>query len=224
MSLSSASRTWSSGDVRRRVGERDRVALLDLAALGVAGARVQREEHVPQAGQRAHQDRRVLVDRQGVAIDVEGDHGAPVDQFDLGDVADPDAGNAKRLALPGDDALGVLELGLELEGLLLEHRDPEALLLEDVVADRPGDGDQPHDREEVREVLADRGHHGAYRSSGISAPTASASASAAVIRASSIRLQPALALRVLGFGDQLLRVGEGVELIARRGRQRQQVA
>ena len=38
-----------------------------------------------------------------------------------------------RLALAGDDGLRGLELGLELEGLLLEDRDPQALLLDDHV-------------------------------------------------------------------------------------------
>ena len=48
------------------------------------------------------------------------------------DVADADARDPDRLALAGDDRLGRLELGLQLERLLLEDRDPQALLLEDV--------------------------------------------------------------------------------------------
>ncbi len=56
-----------------------------------------------------------------------------VDQLDLLDLADVDAGHPDRLTLSGHDGLSGLELGLELEGLLLEDRDPKALLLEDVV-------------------------------------------------------------------------------------------
>ncbi len=151
--------------VRRRVRQRHRVALLDLAARRAARARVEREEHVAEARERAHQDRRVFVDRQVLAVHVEGDDRAAVDQLDIRDVADPDACDPQRLTLAGDDALGVVELGLELEGLLLQHRDPEALLLEDVVADPSGEDYQGDDRDEVAEVLADRGHHRSVSSS-----------------------------------------------------------
>ena len=84
-----------------------------------------------QAGLRPQQHRRVLVDRQVLAIDVERDDGAAVLELDLRDVADADAGDPERLALTGDDRLRRLELGLELEGLLLEDRDPKPLVLED---------------------------------------------------------------------------------------------
>ena len=80
----------------------------------------------------------------------------PSSTLDLGDVADAHAGDADRLALARDDRLGGLELGLELEGLLLEHRDPQALLLEDVVGDAERDDDQAGDGDEVAQVLADR--------------------------------------------------------------------
>ena len=98
-----------------------------------ARARVELEEHVLERRRRAHQDRRVLVDRQVLALDREGHDALAVLEVDVGDVADLDAGDADRLALAGDDRLRRLELGLELEGLLLEDRDPQALLLDDVV-------------------------------------------------------------------------------------------
>ena len=41
---------------------------------GALGARVELEEHVLEPGRRAHQDRRVAVDRQVLAVDLEGDH------------------------------------------------------------------------------------------------------------------------------------------------------
>ena len=145
--------------VRSRVGHRHHVALRVLP--GALCARVEREEHVLQAGARAHQDRRVLVDRQELAVDVERHDRASVHELDLGDVADPHAGHAQRLALAGNDRLRGLELGLELERFLLEDRDPEPLLLEDVVADAGRDHDQGDDRDEVAQALADRGHHGA---------------------------------------------------------------
>ena len=56
---------------------------------------------------------------------------SPSSQLDLGDVADLDPGDDHRLALAGRDRLRGLELGLELERLLLEDRDPQPLLLED---------------------------------------------------------------------------------------------
>ena len=95
-----------------------------------------------QTGLRAQQDRRVLVDGEVVAFDPEGDLGDAVDELDIADVADLDAGDADRLALAGDDGLGGLELGLELEGPLLEHRDPQALLLKDHVGDQQADRQQ----------------------------------------------------------------------------------
>ena len=60
----------------------------------------------------------------------------PFSSSTVGDVADPHAGDADRLALARDDRLRGLELGLELERLLLEHRDPQPLLLDDVDGDR----------------------------------------------------------------------------------------
>ena len=102
----------------------------------VLRARVHLEEHVLEAGLRAQQDRRVLVDGQVVAVDAEGDDGDAVLELDVLDVADLDAGDPERLALAGDDGLGRLELGLELEGPLLEHRDPQPLVLHDHVGRR----------------------------------------------------------------------------------------
>ena len=52
-------------------------------------------------------------------------------EVDVGDVADLDAGDADRLTLARNDRLRGLELGLELEGLLLEDRDAQPLLLDD---------------------------------------------------------------------------------------------
>ncbi len=95
------------------------------------------------------------IDRQVLALDVERDHAVPVDQLDLLDLADVDAGDAHGLPLARNDGLGRLELGLELEGLLLEDRDPQALLLEDVVRDPDRENGEHRHRHEVAEV--DRG-------------------------------------------------------------------
>ena len=144
-------------DVGRGVGRRDRVALLVLA--GTGAARIELEEHVLERRRRAHQDRRVLVDRQVLALDREGHDALAVLEVDVGDVADLDAGDADRLALAGHDRLGGLELGLQLEGLLLEDRDPQALLLDDVAGDPEREDQQHEDRQEVPQVLANRGAH-----------------------------------------------------------------
>ena len=105
------------------------------------------------------QDRRVAIDRQEVAIDAERHDRDPVLELDVLDVADLDAGDAQRLALAGDDGLGGLELGLELEGTLLEDRDPQPLVLDDHVRGRDPDEQEQRDRDEVAEVLADRDAH-----------------------------------------------------------------
>jgi hypothetical protein len=59
-----------------------------------------------------------------------------------GDVADADSGDAHGLPLARRDRLGGGHVGLQLEGLLLEERDAQALVLDDDV--RRG---QPHDQQ-----------------------------------------------------------------------------
>ena len=103
------------------------------------------------------QDRRVLVDGQELAVDVHRHHRVAVLELDLGDVADAHARDAHGLALAGGDRLRGLELGLELEGRLLEDRDPQPLVLDDVQVETSADHDQAEDGEEVARVLADRG-------------------------------------------------------------------
>ena len=105
---------------------------------GGLGPRVELEEHVLQAGTRAQEDRRVLVDREELAVDPERDDRDAVLELDVLDLPDLDAGDVDRLALAGDDRLGGRELGLELERLRLEDRDPQPLLLDDDVASRRG--------------------------------------------------------------------------------------
>ena len=85
--------------------------------------------------------------------------GDAVDELDALDVADLDAGDVDRLTLSGDDGLGGLEVGLELERLLLQDRDAQALVLDDHVAREQRDDQQDEDRDEVAEVLADRRAH-----------------------------------------------------------------
>ncbi len=144
-------------DVRRGVGDRDRVAILELACL--LGARIELQEHVLEPGLGPQQDRRVLIDRQELAVDVHRDDGDAVVDLDVGDVADAHTRDPHGLPLAGGHGLRGLELGLELEGRLLDHGDPQPLVLDD----HPG-GDQPdHDQadhgQDVARVLADCALH-----------------------------------------------------------------
>ena len=79
-------------------------------------ARIELEEHVLEAGLRPQQDRRVLVDGQELAVDVHRHHRDAVVVLDLGDVADPDAGDADGLALPGVTAWAVSSSALSSKG------------------------------------------------------------------------------------------------------------
>ena len=148
--------------VRRGVGERDRVAVLELVVVRVGvgvRARVELEEHVLQARLRAEQDRRVLVDRQELAVDVHRHDRVTVLVVDGRDVADANAGHPDRLALAGGHGLGGREVGLELEGLLLEQRDPQALVLDDDVRREQADRQEAEDRQEIAQVVSDRLAH-----------------------------------------------------------------
>ena len=63
------------------------------------------------------------------------------------------------LALAGRDRLRVGHLGLHRVERLLHEREAQALVGEDVRADREAEHDHADDREEVGEVLLDRGGH-----------------------------------------------------------------
>jgi hypothetical protein len=143
-------------DVGRGVLDRHHPAVVDLAGLLRAG--VELEEHVLKARARAQEDRGVLVDRQVLAVDAEGDHGATVLELDGLDLPDLDARDVDGLPLPGHNGLRRRELRLQLERLVLEDRESQALLLDDDVGRNQGDHDEDHDRDEVAQVLADRGH------------------------------------------------------------------
>jgi hypothetical protein len=92
-------------------------------------------------------------------LDLEGDDAVSVLELDRLDVADLHARHPQALALARHHGLGGLELGLELERLLLEDRNAQALLLDDVQRDRQRDDHQHGDGDEVAQVLADRGAH-----------------------------------------------------------------
>ena len=57
-------------------------------------------------------------------LDQHRDDRVAVLELDVGDVADLDAGDVHRLALARGDRLGGRELGLELEAVVAEERDP----------------------------------------------------------------------------------------------------
>ena len=149
-------------DVGDRVGDRDAVALLELA--GRAVARVELQEHVLQPRLRPQQDRGVLVDRRVLAPDLHLHHGATVLELHRADVADLHAGDVHGLALARHDRLRGLELGLHRVEVRPDHRDPrrqvEPLVGQDVPGDAGGHQDHEDDRQEVAEVLADLAPHG----------------------------------------------------------------
>src|SRR3954453_12298503 len=134
----------------------NRPTVSDVA--GLLRAWVQLEEHVLESGARPQQNGRVLIDGQVLAVDAERDDRAAVLELDILDLPDLDARDVDRLPLPGDDRLRRRELRLQLERLVLENRDPQTLLLDDYVGRDNRDDDEDHDRDEVAEVLADRGH------------------------------------------------------------------
>ena len=107
-------------DVRHRLRRRDPLALRQLAGLARAG--VQLGHHVLQAGLGPQQDRRVAVDARVVALDVHADDRAAVLELDAGDLADLDAGDVDRLALPRRDRLRGRQLGLDLHVVLAQER------------------------------------------------------------------------------------------------------
>ncbi len=138
--------------VRRRIGDRNLVAVLVLVVVRVGvvvGARIELEEHVLQAGLRTEQDRRVLVDGEELAVDGHRHDRVTVLVVDGVDVADADARHPDGLSLAWGDRLGGGHVGLQLERLLLEQRDPQSLVLDDDVGREQPDGEQAEDRQEV---------------------------------------------------------------------------
>ena len=145
-------------DVRRGLRDRDRVAFLERA--GRLVARVHLDDHVLQAGLRAQQHRRVLVDRRVLLADLQVDDGDAVLERDLADLADRHAGDVDRLALAGDDGLRRRELGVDLVEVGADARHPlrqvEPLVRGDVDRHAHGDHEQQEDRQEVAQVDLDR--------------------------------------------------------------------
>ena len=118
------------------------------------------EEHVLQAGLGAQQRGGVLLDVALVlGLQLQLDHGLAVLELDLADLADLHAGGAHRLALTRLDGLGVGQLYLHAEGLLLDEGEAQALVGQDVPADPEPEHEQREDRDEVAEVLSDRARH-----------------------------------------------------------------
>ena len=148
-------------DVGQRLVDRDGAALRRLARR--ARARVELDDHVVQAGLGAQQRRGVLVDRRVLAPDLHRHHRAPVDEVHLGDVADVDARHLDRLALARRHRLRGGELGLVVDEVRADDRDPlgqvEALVGEDVAAHEQCHQHDADDEGEVARVLADRHPH-----------------------------------------------------------------
>ena len=137
----------------------------DRAALGHGGlaarARVEREEHVLQPGARPQQHGGVAAHEAVVlAVEVQPHPRAALVQLDLADVAHAHARHAHRLALPGRHALRVRSSTQTWLRRLLDEREAQALLGEDVRADADADREQAEHGHEVAQVLADRVPHG----------------------------------------------------------------
>ena len=80
-------------------------------------------------------------------------------EVDGGDVAHPDARHPDRLALSRGHGLRRGHLRLQLERLLLEQRDPQALVLDDDVGREHRHHQQAEDGNEVAQMVADRLAH-----------------------------------------------------------------
>ncbi|MEJ7715089.1 MAG: hypothetical protein WKF40_05025 [Thermoleophilaceae bacterium] len=123
----------------------------------------------------AQQHRRVLADvvRVLLALELHVHHGLAVLELDLADLADLDAGRAHGLALARLNRLGVGQLELHHEGLLLDEREAQTLVGEDEAADADREQHQRGDGHEVPEVVLDRLLH-------FAAPLASLAAAASL--------------------------------------------
>ena len=125
-----------------------------------AGAGVERQEHVLEAGARAQQHGGVAADHVGVpGLDVHAHAGAPAPELDLADVADAHAGHAHGLALAGRHALGVGQLDPHRHRLLLEQREAQPLVGQDVGAHAQAQGHHGAQRDHVAQVGAQRPLH-----------------------------------------------------------------
>jgi hypothetical protein len=101
-------------DVGQRARDRDRPAGPRDGCRVAAGGQL--DEHVLQAGLRAQQRARVLMDEPLVLrVDRHRHDRVAALEVDLADVADPHARDADRLALARRDRLGGREVGLQLE-------------------------------------------------------------------------------------------------------------
>src|SRR6185503_1355883 len=137
----------------------DREVLLDDGR--AVAARVELDEHVLQPGLRAQQRAGVAVDEVVVLrVEVERDDRDAVADAHLADVPHPHAGDPHGLPLPGHDRLRGGELGLQVERLLLDQREAQPLVAEDVEANGEAEDDEPRDGEEVAQVTADGELHG----------------------------------------------------------------
>jgi hypothetical protein len=142
------------------VGQRVRDA--DPAALGqrLALAGIDLQEHVLRPGLGAQQRAGALAQQVAVLpLELELDDRLAVLELDLADVAHAHARHHDRLALPRRDRLGVRQLGLHGVGLVLDQREAKPLVRQDVGADPDAQDHDADDREEVRQVLADRVPH-----------------------------------------------------------------
>ena len=147
-------------DVRQRLRGRDPLALGELARL--RGAGIELGDHVLEPRLGAHENAGVPVDRRVLALDVQSDHGPAALELHARDLADLDARDVDRLALPRGDRLGRRELGLDGDEVAPEDRHAgrqrQPLLVQDEHRHHERDDEQGDDRREVAPVLADGGH------------------------------------------------------------------
>jgi hypothetical protein len=147
-----------------RVHVRQRVPHGDQAALGHgrlrARARLEREEHVLQPRPGAQQHGRVAAHEVVVlAVEVKPHPRSAFVQLHLSHVADLHAGHPHRLPLARRDSLRVLEVHVDLVGLVLDQREAQPLVGEDVGAHARREGDHPHHGHEVAQMRLDRVPH-----------------------------------------------------------------
>ncbi len=139
---------------------RERGMLAPLFQVAAAASRSDLDHHVVEVGLRPQQHGRVGVDQLHVlGLDVHADDGVAVFEVDRGDLADLDAGDVDRLALPGRDRLGGGELGGDVVEAFADEGDPgrQRGLLLDEDAEHHHDAEQRQHRDRDRVLAAPAG-------------------------------------------------------------------
>jgi hypothetical protein len=144
-------------DVLDRLRDVERLPLLERPP----AARVELEEHVLERRLRP-QERGRLVRHEPLVlgVDLHLDHRAAVHQLDLAYLADLHAGYAHGLPLSRRDGLRGRQLGLQRDRRLLDQREAQPLVGDDVGADPQADRHERDQQQESGQVAPDRVPHG----------------------------------------------------------------